>query len=51
MVGWYHRRDGRQFEQARGDGEGQGRLASCSPWGRRELDMTERLNDKNVKKH
>ena len=31
-------------EQALGDGEGQGSLVCCSPWGRKELDMTERLN-------
>ena len=44
MVGWYHRLDGHEFEQALGVGEGQGSLACCSPWGRKELDMTERLN-------
>ena len=33
------------FEQALGDTEGQGSLACCSPWGRKELDMTERLNN------
>ena len=41
MVGWYHQLDGREFEQAPGVGDGQGSLA-C--WGRKELDMTERLN-------
>ena len=35
MVGWHHRLDGREFEQAQGDGEGQGSLACCSPWGQR----------------
>ena len=45
MVGWYHRFSGHVFEQAPGDGEGQGSLACCSPWDRAELDMTERLND------
>ena len=44
MVGWHHRLNGREFEQTPGDGEGQGSLACCSPWGRKELDMTERLN-------
>ena len=44
MVGWLHRPDGHEFEQAPGDGEGQGRLACCSLWGHKELDMTERLN-------
>ena len=38
MVGWLN---GHEFEQAPGDGEGQGSLACCSPWGRRESDMTE----------
>ena len=45
MVGWYHWLKGREFEQAPGDGEGQGSLACCSPWGRNELDMTEWLNN------
>ena len=44
MVGWHHRLDGHEFEQALGVGDGQGSLASCSPWGRKESDMTERLN-------
>ena len=44
MVGWHHRLDGHEFEQASGDGEGQGSLACCSPWGRKESDTTERLN-------
>ena len=44
MVGWHHRLDGHEFEQALGVGDGQGSLACCSPWGRKELDTTERLN-------
>ena len=36
--------DGHGFEQAPGVGDGQGSLASCSPWGHKELDMTEKLN-------
>ena len=44
VVGWRHRCDGHEFEQALGVGDGQGGLASCSPWGCKELDMTERLN-------
>ena len=44
MAGWHHRLDGRESEQAPGDGEGQGSLACCSPWGRKESDTTERLN-------
>ena len=41
MVGWYHRLNGHEFEQAPGDGEGQGSLVCCSPWGRKESDTTE----------
>ena len=41
MAGQHHRLKGHEFEQALGDGEGQGSLACCSPWGRKELDMTE----------
>ena len=44
MVGCHHQLDGHEFEQALGVGDGQGSLACCSPWGRQELDMTERLN-------
>ena len=33
MVGWHHWFDGHEFEQALGDGKGQGSLACCSPWG------------------
>ena len=44
MVGWHHQRDGHESEQALGVGDGQGSLACCSPWGRKELDTTERLN-------
>ena len=35
MVGWHHQLNGHEFEQAPGDGEGQGSLVCCSPWGRR----------------
>ena len=45
MVGWHHGLDGHEFEQGLGDGEGQGSLVCCSPWGRKELDMTEQLNN------
>ena len=44
MVGWHHQLNGHQFQQAPRDGEGQGGLACCSPWGCKESDMTERLN-------
>ena len=41
MVGWHHQHDGHEFEQALGVGDGQGSLASCSPRGHKESDMTE----------
>ena len=44
MVGWHQQLDGHEFEHTPGDGDGQGGLVNCSPWGREELDMTERLN-------
>ena len=44
MVGWHHQLNGHEFEQALGDGEGQGGLVCCRPWGRKESDTTERLN-------
>ena len=44
MVGWYHWLSGHEFGQASGVGDGQGGLMCCSPWGRKESDMTERLN-------
>ena len=46
-VGWHHQLNGHEFEQALGDGEGQGSLECYSPWGHKELDTTERLNNKN----
>ena len=47
MVGWHHQLNGREFKQTLGDSEGQGGLACCSPWSRKESDTTERLNKKN----
>ena len=47
MAGWHHRLNRQEFEQAPGDAEGQGNLACGSPWGHKELDMTERLNNNN----
>ena len=44
MVGWHHQLDGHESEQAPGVGDGQGSLACCSPWSRKESDMTEWLN-------
>ena len=45
MVSWHHQLSGDEFEQALGDGKGQGSLASCSPWGCKESDMTEQSNN------
>ena len=45
IVGWHHWVNGHEFEQTPGDGEGQGSLACCSPWGRKELDTTDRLHN------
>ena len=45
MVGWHHRLNAREFEQALGDGEEQESLACCSPWAHKELDATEQLNN------
>ena len=47
MVGEHHRLNGHGFEQTPGD-SGQGSLACCSPWGRKESDRTEWLNDNNI---
>ena len=41
MVGWHNGLSGLDFEQTLGDGEGQGSLVCCSPWGGEEWDMTE----------
>ena len=46
MVGWHHQLDGHEFEQALGDGKGQGSLACCSTWGCKESNITEQLNNK-----
>ena len=47
MVGWHHQLNGHEFEEALGDGEGQGGVVCCSPWVHKELDMTEQLNNNN----
>ena len=47
MVGWHHWFNGPEFEQAPGNSEGQGSLACCCPWGCKEADMTEQLNNKD----
>ena len=44
MAGWHHGLNGRGFGWTPGAGDGQGGLACCSPWGRKELDTTEWLN-------
>ena len=43
MVGWHHRLHGHEFEQTLGDSGGQRSLVCCSPWGRKESDMTQKL--------
>ena len=45
MVGWHHRLNGHGFEQAPGNGEGQGSLECYSPWGCKESDIIEQLNN------
>ena len=45
MVGWNHKLNGHDFEQALGDTEGQGSLACCSPWGCKESETTERMSN------
>ena len=47
MIGRHHQLNGHESEQALGDGEGQGSLAWCSPWGRKESDTTQQLNSNN----
>ena len=47
MVGWQHRLNGHEFEQTLGDGEEQGRLVCCSPWGCKKLDTAEWMNNNN----
>ena len=48
MVGWDHWINGYQFEQTPGDREGQGSLVCCSPWGHKESDMTQQLNNNDI---
>ena len=45
MVGWHHHLNGHEFEQTRGDSEGQRLLVCCDPWGLKESDMTYQLNN------
>ena len=51
MVGWYHWLNEHEFEQALGVDEGQGSLECCSPWGHKESDTTEQLNNNNKNKN
>ena len=47
MVGQNHQLNALEFAKTSGDSEGQGSLACCSPWGQKESDMTEQLNNNN----
>ena len=47
-FGWHHQLDRHEFEQAAEDGEVQGSLVCCSPWGPKESDTTEQLNNNKV---
>ena len=51
MVGWHHQLNGHEFELTLGNSEGHGDLACCSPWGHKEPDMTEQLNNNNNNTH
>ena len=51
MVGWHHRCNRHELGQTPGDGEGQGSLACCSPWGDKESDRTLRLNKWSGQQH
>ena len=48
MVGWHRQFNGHEFEPTLRDHVGQGSLAGCSPWGRKELDTAERLGNSNI---
>ena len=48
MARWHHQLNRQEFEQALGVGEEQGSLACGSPWGHKESDITEQLNNKKV---
>ena len=48
IVGWHNQLNGHEFEQAPGDGDGRGSLACCSPWGCKESDTTEQLNNNSI---
>ena len=48
MVRWHHGLNEHEFEQTQGDSDGQASLTCCSPWGGKELKMTERLNNNSI---
>ena len=48
MVGWHHQRKGHEFEQTPRNSEGSGSLTCCSPWGHKQSDATQQLNDGNT---
>ena len=48
MVGWHHQFNGHELGKTLGDGEGQGRLSCCSPWGCEKSNTTERLNNNKI---
>ena len=48
MAGWHRRLGGHEFEQTSRDGESQRILACCSPWGQKESDTSEQLNNRNA---
>ena len=50
MVRQHHRLNGYNFEQTPGDSEGQGSLAHCNPWGCKESNTAQQLNNKNNKR-
>ena len=50
MFGWHHQLNEPEFEQTQEDGEGQGSLACCSLWGRKEQDTIEQLNNSKENK-
>ena len=49
MVGWHHRLDGHEFEQALEDGEGHKSLVCCNPSGHKESDTTEQVNNHTIR--
>ena len=51
MAGWHYQCNEYELGQTPGNGEGQGGLGSCSPWGRKELNMTGRLNNIPIYTH